>query len=82
VIILVMLLFGRGRVSGLMGELGKGLKSFKQGISEHDEERFRTYSEQRPAELGEDRSGQPQTPDAANAQAAMTSSPRDHRAGL
>ena len=28
VIILVMLLFGRGRISDLMGDLGKGVKSF------------------------------------------------------
>jgi sec-independent protein translocase protein TatA len=36
VIILVLLLFGRGRISDLMGDLGKGLKSFKQGMAEED----------------------------------------------
>ncbi len=34
VIILVLLLFGRGRISDMMGDIGKGLKSFKQGINE------------------------------------------------
>ena len=36
VIILVMLLFGRGRISDMMGDIGKGLKSFKEGMSEED----------------------------------------------
>ena len=37
VIILVMLLFGKGRISDMMGDLGKGLKSFKQGIADEDQ---------------------------------------------
>lgn len=36
VIILVLLLFGRGRISDLMGDLGKGLKSFKEGVADDD----------------------------------------------
>ena len=36
VIILVLLLFGKGRISDMMGDLGKGLKSFKQGMAEED----------------------------------------------
>ena len=36
VIILVMLLFGRGRISDMMGDIGKGLKSFKQGMADDD----------------------------------------------
>ena len=39
VIILVMLLFGRGRISDLMGDLGKGLKSFKEGMGDEDAQR-------------------------------------------
>ena len=41
VIILVMLLFGRGRISDMMGDIGKGLKSFKEGMSEEDKKRGR-----------------------------------------
>jgi len=37
VIILVMLLFGRGRISDLMGDLGKGMKSFKEGMADENE---------------------------------------------
>ena len=36
VIILVLLLFGRGRISDMMGDIGKGLKSFKQGMADED----------------------------------------------
>jgi sec-independent protein translocase protein TatA len=34
VLIVVLLLFGRGRVSEIMGDFGKGIKSFKQGLNE------------------------------------------------
>ncbi len=33
VLIVVMLLFGTGKVSNLMGEFGKGIKTFKQNIA-------------------------------------------------
>ena len=32
--IVVLVLFGRGKVAGLMGEVGKGITSFKRGLSE------------------------------------------------
>ena len=35
--ILVVLLFGRGKISDLMGDVAKGIKSFKKGIKEDDE---------------------------------------------
>ncbi|MEP6019071.1 MAG: twin-arginine translocase TatA/TatE family subunit [Paracoccaceae bacterium] len=36
--IVVLVLFGRGKISSLMGEVGKGITSFKKGISEGKEE--------------------------------------------
>ncbi len=36
VLIVVLLLFGRGRVSDIMGDFGKGIKSFKQGLADED----------------------------------------------
>ncbi|MEM1315611.1 MAG: twin-arginine translocase TatA/TatE family subunit [Pseudomonadota bacterium] len=36
VAILVVLLFGRGKISGLMGDVAKGIKSFKRGMAEDD----------------------------------------------
>ena len=35
--IVVMLLFGKGRFSDLMGDVAKGIKSFKKGMSEEEE---------------------------------------------
>lgn len=35
--VVVMLLFGKGRFSDLMGDVAKGIKSFKKGMSEEDE---------------------------------------------
>jgi sec-independent protein translocase protein TatA len=32
--VVVLVLFGRGKISSLMGEVGKGITSFKKGISE------------------------------------------------
>jgi len=38
VLIVVLVLFGRGRISEIMGDFGKGIKSFKQGLNEDDRE--------------------------------------------
>jgi sec-independent protein translocase protein TatA len=35
--IIVLLLFGKGRFSDMMGDVAKGLKSFKKGMTEEDE---------------------------------------------
>ena len=58
VIILVLLLFGRGRISDMMGDIGKGLKSFKQGMAEDDSPAARTsetQAQQPPRSLPQDR---------------------------
>jgi len=34
--ILVLLLFGKGRFSDMMGDVAKGIKSFKKGMAEDD----------------------------------------------
>ncbi len=34
VLVVVLLLFGRGRISDVMGDFGKGIKSFKAGLGE------------------------------------------------
>ena len=36
VLVIVLVLFGRGRISEIMGDFGKGIKSFKQGVTEDD----------------------------------------------
>lgn len=32
--VVVLVLFGRGKISSLMGEVGKGITSFKKGVSD------------------------------------------------
>ena len=46
VLLLVVLLFGAGRVSSLMGDVAKGIKSFKKGMAEEDQPPHRIASEQ------------------------------------
>src|SRR6056297_2316782 len=36
--VVVLVLFGRGKVAGLMGEVGKGITAFKKGVSEGSKE--------------------------------------------
>lgn len=38
VALLVLVLFGRGKISDLMGDVAKGIKSFKKGMNEDDDE--------------------------------------------
>ncbi|PWJ79404.1 sec-independent protein translocase protein TatA [Pseudaminobacter salicylatoxidans] len=36
VLVVVLLLFGRGKIPELMGDMAKGIKSFKKGMSDED----------------------------------------------
>ncbi len=36
VIVVVLLLFGRGKISDLMGDVASGIKAFKKGMAEDD----------------------------------------------
>jgi sec-independent protein translocase protein TatA len=35
-IVVIMLVFGKGRISDVMGDFAKGIKSFKKGMAEDD----------------------------------------------
>lgn len=37
VLVIVLLLFGPGRLSRIAGEIGKGISEFRQGLTEKDE---------------------------------------------
>ena len=37
VLVVVLLLFGRNKISDVMGDVAKGIKSFKRGMAEDDE---------------------------------------------
>lgn len=36
VVVLIVILFGRGKISDLMGDVAKGITSFKKGLREDD----------------------------------------------
>ena len=36
--VVVLVLFGRGKISSLMGEVGKGITAFKKGVSDSKQE--------------------------------------------
>ncbi|CAH0214726.1 twin-arginine translocase TatA/TatE family subunit [Roseomonas sp. CECT 9278] len=66
VLLVVLLLFGSGKISGLMGDLAKGIKSFKQNIKE--DEKDASMEAQAPATPP---AGNIQGPAAAQATAAQ-----------
>ncbi|KPP89748.1 MAG: twin-arginine translocase TatA/TatE family subunit [Erythrobacter sp.] len=62
--LVVLVLFGRGRISEMMGDFGKGISSFKKGMSEEDSpsdpanaKRIEAPANEVPA--GETRTGEP-----------------------
>jgi sec-independent protein translocase protein TatA len=36
ILLIIVVLFGRGRISEMMGDFGKGIKSFRRGLDEDD----------------------------------------------
>ena len=49
VAVVVVLLFGRGKISELMGDMAKGINSFKKGLKDEDAETAKTI-DQKPSE--------------------------------
>ena len=47
--LVVLLLFGKGRFSDMMGDVAKGLKNFKKGMSEDEEAEQRRLTAERAA---------------------------------
>lgn len=43
--VVLLVLFGRGKVSSLMGEVGKGITAFKKGVKDGAEEHDRASEE-------------------------------------
>ena len=49
VAVVVVLLFGRGKISELMGDVAKGINSFKKGLNDDDTKTAKTI-DQKPSE--------------------------------
>ena len=50
--VIVLLLFGRGKISDMMGDVAKGIKAFKKGMSEEDEKAAQSPAVPEPRPLG------------------------------
>jgi len=82
--IILLLLFGGNRFSSMMGDVAKGLKSFKQGMADEDEEKTRRYDEQRrndpPRQLPREEARRDETIDVTPRAAEPAQPPRDDEA--
>jgi sec-independent protein translocase protein TatA len=46
----LLLLFGGNRFSNMMKDVAKGMKSFKEGMADEDDDKVKRYDEQRRAD--------------------------------
>ena len=56
VVVLVVLLFGRGKISSLMGDVAKGIKSFKKGMSDNPNQTSSISSSEETSKTAEETS--------------------------
>ena len=63
VVVLVVLLFGRGKISSLMGDVAKGIKSFKKGMSDNPNQTDSISSSEETQKKPEEASSEDQNPD-------------------
>ena len=56
VVVLVVLLFGRGKISSLMGDVAKGIKSFKKGMSDNTDQAGSISSSEETSKTSEETS--------------------------
>jgi len=53
VLVVVLLLFGRGKIPELMGDMAKGIKNFRKGMSDDDGEETKTVEHRVDESVGE-----------------------------
>jgi len=64
VVVLVVLLFGRGKISSLMGDVAKGIKSFKKGMKDPSQDQpAESSSQDQPESSSQDKSNEDQNSD-------------------
>ena len=56
VLVIVLLLFGRGKMPQLMGDMARGIKSFKKGMSEEDKKDDNTIEKKSENNIEESKS--------------------------
>ena len=60
VVVLVVLLFGRGKISSLMGDVAKGIKTFKKGMSDNPDQTGSITSSEETSKSSEETSSEDQ----------------------
>lgn len=50
VLVIVLLLFGAGKIPSLMGDMAKGVKAFKKGLADEDDSAKAQQVEGKPAD--------------------------------
>jgi len=60
VVALVVLLFGRGKISELMGDVAKGITSFKKGLREEDSEEEEALTKEEPKVISDTQEAAPE----------------------
>ena len=68
--LVILLLFGKGRFSDMMGDVAKGLKSFKKGMSEDEEPAPRRLNDERTIDQPPPASADPAPADRGSASEA------------
>ena len=63
VVILVVLLFGRGKISSLMGDVAKGIKSFKKGMKDPEKDQTSATTSEDTSRTSEDTSSEDSNPE-------------------
>ena len=63
VVVLVVLLFGRGKISSLMGDVSKGIKSFKKCISDNQDQSLSSENSNQDQSSSSEDSNQDQNPE-------------------
>ena len=53
--LVLVVLFGRGRISALMGDVGSGIRSFRRELAENDPRRFPTPEDDAVLDVAADR---------------------------
>ena len=72
--LVILLLFGKGRFSDMMGDVAKGLKSFKKGMTEDEE-----AAAQEQRRITEARATEPRPAEPRPAETTVTSAPEADR---
>jgi sec-independent protein translocase protein TatA len=60
--LIVVLLFGRGKISDMMGDVAKGIKAFKKGMSEDDTTTAKPVQPVEPVRTIDHQAGAPTSP--------------------